>query len=139
MAANGFEDAARARKVISILGILPPTRSQAQNDLLATFLEHLTPPQRDVYGLLAGCKTAPSDTTWGMVVAAIRARHFSGDGAAIDVKQDVRRPDFAETGRKAHRAHYQKPGRCVACEVLLDVLNQTFDAGVTAAVRAVGL
>jgi hypothetical protein len=138
---NPYEDSARARKVIALMGVVPQTRTQAQNDMVALFLESLSQAQRDVYGVLAGCKTPPSETTWEMVVATVRARHVPGDGDSLDVRSEVKRPDFSETVRKAHRAHYQRSEgqRCVACDVLTDVLNQTFDAGVTAAVRAVGL
>ena len=138
MIGNPHEEHARAKKVIALLSVIPATRTQAENDLLALFLESLNQKQRNVFAVLAPCND-PSPTTWEMVVAAVRARHVPGDGGAIDRHTDIRRPDFTDTIRKAHRAHYQKPGRCVACEVLGDVLNRTFDDGVTTALRAVGL
>lgn len=138
---NGFEDAARARKVISILGILPPTRSQAQNDLLATFLETLPTAQRDVYGLLAGCKTAPSDTTWGMVVEAVRARHVPGDGGAMDVRSEIKKPDFIADARQQFHsaAHRYRADQCPRCERIGKALSDAFDLGMTTTIRAVGL
>lgn len=137
---NGWEDAARAKKVIAILSILPPTRSEAQNDLLAMFLENLPVPQRDVYGLLAGCKTKPSDTTWGLVVAAVRARHTPGDGASLDWKAEVKRPDFGQLVREQfHTGHKLPPEQCSRCERLTRFANECFDTGMTQTIRAVGI
>lgn len=137
---NGYEDAARAKKVIAILSILPPTRSEAQNDLLAMFLDGLPQPQRNVYGLLAGCKTNPSETTWELVVAAVRARHTPGDGASMDWKAEVKRPDFAQLVREQfHVGHKLPPDQCSRCERLARFGNEAFDAGMTQTIRAVGL
>lgn len=138
---NPYEDTARAKKVIAILGVLPPTRSQAQNDLLATFLEQLPTAQRDVYGLLAGCKTAPSDTTWGMVVAAVRARHVPGSGEAMDIRAEVKKPDFdADARQQFHSpAHRYRADQCPRCERIGRALSDAFDLGMTTTIRAVGL
>jgi hypothetical protein len=140
MGASGFEEAARARKVISLLGVIPTGRSQVENDLVAQFLDSLSPPQRQVYEILAGLKHTASQTTWDMVIGAVRARHVPGDGGAIDRQQDIRRPDYAAVAREEfHPAHRQLFQTCAACRRLIDTLEQAFDAGVTAAVRAVGL
>jgi hypothetical protein len=137
---NPHEEAARARKVISLLGVVPAGRTQAENDLVAQFMKSLSPSQRQVYEILAGLKHAASQTTWDMVIAAVRARHVPGDGGAIDRQQDLRRPDYAAMVQdEFHPAHKQLFETCAACKRLIGSLDQAFDAGVTAAVRAVGL
>lgn len=137
---NGYADANRAKKVIAILAVLPPTKTQMENDVLALFLEALTQPQRDVYGLLAGCKSNPSPTTWGLVVAAVRARHVPGDGGSVDWKAEVKRPDFAAIVQEQfHTGHKLPPEQCSRCERLARFGDEAFDAGLAQAVRAVGL
>lgn len=142
MSANAFEDAARARKVIAILGVLPTGKTQIENDLLATMLETLSAEQRAVYEVLAGVKVCSAET-WRLVMAAVRGRHVPGDGGQFEAR-DLRRPDFGDVLRRQHRVHpdlppERAPNGCVPCAALMDSLNQAFDAGVTAAVRAVGL
>jgi hypothetical protein len=140
MTTNPHEEVARARKVISILGVIPTGRSQAENDLVAQFLESLSPPQRQVYEILAGLRHTASQATWDLVISAVRARHVPGDGGAIDRQQDLRRPDYAAVAHdEFHPAHKQLFETCAACRRLICTLDQAFDAGVTAAVRAVGL
>ena len=135
-----FAEAARAKKVVALLLVLPAGRTQIENDMIALLAESFTAHQRGVYEVLAGVNKC-SDTTWAMVVAAVRARHFPGDGGAIDRRTDIRRPDFSAAIAKNHRAHYYRDEDrpCVPCDVMRDSLNQAFDQGVTAAIRAVGL
>lgn len=140
--ASAFAEAARAKKVIALLGVLPAGKSQAENDLLAVFVESLSTHQRQAYEVVAGVKKS-SDETWRMVAAAIRARHVSGDGGAFE-RRDLRRPDFTRVLERQHRFHpdlppERAPNGCVPCAVLRDALDEAFGAGVTAAVRAVGL
>jgi hypothetical protein len=141
---NAHEDAARARKVVQLLGVIPAGRTQGENDVLALFLESLSHHQRAVYELLADLKHPASDTTWGLVIAAVRARHVPGDGGAIDRHRDLRRPDFGPAVARQHRVHpdlppERAPNGCVPCAALQDALDAAFDAGVTATIRAVGL
>lgn len=110
------EDTARNRKVVALLNVLPIGRTQAENDLISLLVESFTALQRGAFEQLAGVRKC-SDTTWHQVSTVIQARHVPGDGgSAPDRKLLATRYSFATQAER-----------------------DAFDAGVTAACRAVGL
>jgi hypothetical protein len=72
---NRFEAEARAVRVARIVAVIPvSTDAKCNADALA-YLESATPQQRAAFARqYAGLKRPPSDTTWRLVVEAVRAR-----------------------------------------------------------------
>lgn len=67
-----FEDAARAKKVASILAVVPTGETTEQNRIIAEFLTGLSVPERAIFAKAAKAN-APSAETWQQVIDAVRA------------------------------------------------------------------
>jgi hypothetical protein len=60
--------------VRAIVALVPAGASQRENEALAETLVSFTAADRARFAAGAGCKRPPSDTTWALVVDAVRAR-----------------------------------------------------------------
>lgn len=68
-----FEAAARSKKVIALLGVVPTGETSDQNRIIAEFLTGLSVPERAIFAKSAKVN-APSAETWQQVIDAVRAR-----------------------------------------------------------------
>ena len=75
---NQFQEAARSRKVLAILAVVPTGETTFQNESIAAFLLGLSVEDRDAFAAEAHVN-APSDETWRQVVAGVLARKPIGE------------------------------------------------------------
>jgi hypothetical protein len=73
---SAYEDAARVRKVLRILSLVPHGETPAAVAAIADKLASFTPAQRTVFAARAQQKP-PSDATWALLVATARKREPS--------------------------------------------------------------
>lgn len=73
---NPFEALHRERKVARMLGELPPVRSDRETTAQAAVLAAWSQVQRNCWASHCGV-TAPSETTWTLLVEAARARRLA--------------------------------------------------------------
>ena len=75
---NHFQEAARSRKVLAILAVVPTGETTFQNESIAAFLLGLSVEDRNGFAFEAQVN-APSDETWRQVVAGVLAREPIGE------------------------------------------------------------
>lgn len=70
---SAFERAARSRKVLALLAVVPTVETARENQVVVEFLAGLSAADRAVFAGLAKVN-APSEETWRELVAAVSAR-----------------------------------------------------------------
>ncbi len=111
---NPHEEAARSRKVLAILSVVPTGETSEQNRIIAEFLAALSVPERAIFAKKAKVN-APSKETWDLVLSAVRARTPIAEVEAVPVATDEEEttPIEHETGEelmRKYRAQRQQDG-----------------------------
>lgn len=79
------EHAARAAKVLKIVALVPPPATPDERERLARVLERWEQTDRDRFAAAAGARS-PSEETWRLVVAAVRAQKTGQEIEAEDAR-----------------------------------------------------
>lgn len=69
----------RTLKVARLAALVPLADAREGVEAAATLIERMAPEARERFACSAGCATPPSDETWALFVAVLRARETRGE------------------------------------------------------------